>query len=304
MATGQSYPRSHSSSNGIGFHTAYQLASHGAKVYIGARSDEKAEAAIRQMRTSNPAISADKLHPFIADLGDLRAVTSAAQNLLTYESRLDILVHNAAILSMPVVLDSYGISVAFATNHFGPFALTKALLPLLKKTAETSPGVRVVTVSAPAYKLLPPGIRFDSVTSFNIELEPTQIGDAAFTRYGLSKLANLLFARQLQKNFDEEGIKALSVSLHPGLIKTDGTIKMVRPENQQAFAQRMSPPDGALNTLFAATNPEVWEKKEKFGGAYLVPHGKIEEPIGNGANDKLATELWATSEEVLHDILT
>ena len=86
-----------SSSQGIGFHTAYQLASHGAKVYIGARSGEKAKAAIQQMISNNPSITADKLDSFVADLGDLKSVSTASQNLLSKESRLDILVHNAAM---------------------------------------------------------------------------------------------------------------------------------------------------------------------------------------------------------------
>lgn len=86
-----------SSTQGIGFHTANQLAAHGAKVYIGARSSEKAEAAIQAIRSSNPSIAVNKLESFIADLGDLKAVQAAAQDLLSKEDRLDILVHNAAV---------------------------------------------------------------------------------------------------------------------------------------------------------------------------------------------------------------
>ena len=78
---------------------------------------------------------------------------------------------------------------------------------------------------------------------------------------------------------------------------------MVRPENQQAFADRMNPQEGALITLFAATNPEVWEKREKFAGSYLVPLGKIEEPVGNGGDEMLAKELWETSEKVVSNII-
>ena len=135
-------------------------------------------------------------------------------------------------------------------------------------------------------------------------------------------MANLLFARQLNKRFIEGGINAIAISLHPGLIKTDefplvftihlkitngfldGTRRIVRPETQRAFDERMDPQQGALNTLFAATNPQVWEEREKFGGAYLVPHGQIEEPVGNGANDELAEELWETCEKVVNDILS
>ena len=90
-------PNNHSSSFGIGFHTAYQLLCAGAKVYISARNALKAEAAIQEIQLANPAISADKLLPVVADLGDLRAVKDSAQKLLRTERRLDLLVNNAAL---------------------------------------------------------------------------------------------------------------------------------------------------------------------------------------------------------------
>lgn len=86
-----------SSALGMGFHTAYQLASAGAKVYIGSRSISKADAAIKEMRASNVGIQAQNLVPFVADLGDLKAVRQAAEEVVKAESRLDILVNNAAL---------------------------------------------------------------------------------------------------------------------------------------------------------------------------------------------------------------
>jgi hypothetical protein len=65
----------------------------------------------------------------------------------------------------------------------------------------------------------------------------------------------------------------------------------------------MTPMEGATTTLFAATSPKVYADKEAYKGAYLVPPGMIEEPIGNGQNDELARELWATSERVVKDVL-
>ena len=81
----------------MGFHIAYQLASKNAKVYIGARSKAKAQLAIYEMKKANPNIAEDQLVPFIADLGDVKAVQDAGQAILKSESRLDILVHNAAM---------------------------------------------------------------------------------------------------------------------------------------------------------------------------------------------------------------
>jgi NAD(P)-dependent dehydrogenase (short-subunit alcohol dehydrogenase family) len=86
-----------SSPNGIGFHTALQLAVKGAKVYVGARSVAKAQEAIKEMRTRDSSIGADRLHPFVADLGDLKAVRTAAENLMASTDRLDILINNAGL---------------------------------------------------------------------------------------------------------------------------------------------------------------------------------------------------------------
>jgi NAD(P)-dependent dehydrogenase (short-subunit alcohol dehydrogenase family) len=81
----------------MGFHTAYQLACKNAKVYVGARSASKAESAIQEMKKNNSSLHDDKLVPFVADLGDIRAVRAAAQGLLEMEKRLNILIHNAAV---------------------------------------------------------------------------------------------------------------------------------------------------------------------------------------------------------------
>lgn len=87
----------YSSPGGMGFHTAYQLASKNAKVYIGARNASKAQFAIQEMRNENPSITEDQLVPFVADLGDIKAVRDAGRAMLQSETRLDILVHNAAM---------------------------------------------------------------------------------------------------------------------------------------------------------------------------------------------------------------
>lgn len=78
---------------------------------------------------------------------------------------------------------------------------------------------------------------------------------------------------------------------------------MLGPERQQLLQGKMMPMEGARTTLFAATSPTVWDEKGKFGGAYLVPPGQIEVPVGNGGNDELAEELWNTGERVLRDVL-
>ncbi|KAH8887194.1 short-chain dehydrogenase [Thozetella sp. PMI_491] len=290
------------SPGGMGFHTAYQLASKNAKVYVGARSTSKAQTAIHEMRKGNPNITEEQLVPFVADLGDIKAVREAGRAMLQSESKLDILVHNAAIISMPLVINSDGISVSMATNHFGPFVLTNTLVPLLTQAAKITGDVRIVTVSATAYAFLPPGIRFDSLDSLNVEMKPTAIGGADFTRYLLSKLANILFARQLQKNFDVAGIDATSIALHPGLIKTDGVINWLPPDEASALEGRLTPAEGAVTALFAASSPKVLAEKDIYKGAFLVPPGSIESVTGDANDDKLAQELWVTSERIVEAV--
>ncbi|KAI1321408.1 short-chain dehydrogenase [Xylariaceae sp. FL0255] len=275
------------SPGGLGFHTAYQLASKNAKVYIGARSISKAESAIREMAASNPDLAGNgRLVPFVADLGDLRAVKAAGEKLAREGSKLDILVHNAAV-------------------HLGPFTLTKSVMPFLRtqpKPLETL-GLSRYEVSASSFKVLPPGIRFDSPDSFNAEMEPTVLGGTDFTRYSLSKLAKVLFARELQKKFDAANIQALSMSLHPGLFNTDGVIKWLQSGQGRTLDGRLTLAEGAAMPLFATTSPKVLTQRERFKGAFLVPPGEIEALVGDAGDEKLAKELWATSERVIETLV-
>ncbi|KAI0144501.1 uracil phosphoribosyltransferase-domain-containing protein [Xylariaceae sp. FL1272] len=207
------------------------------------------------------------------------------------------------IISMPLEINSDGISTSFTTNHLGPFVLTRAVMPLLENAGKGTGDARVVMVSAASFKLLPPGIRFDSLQSFNAEMEPTALGGADFTRYSLSKLANILFAKHLQKNFDDTNSRATAMALHPGLIKTDGVINSLQPGKARTLDGRLTPAQGAITALFAATNPAVVAQREDYKGAYLVPPGAIEELTGDANDDDLARELWATSEHVVEAIL-
>jgi NAD(P)-dependent dehydrogenase (short-subunit alcohol dehydrogenase family) len=94
-------------------------------------------------------------------------------------------------------LDENGITVSFKTNHLAPFVLTTELLPLLKRTAEVHAGIRVVTLSSTTHSMPPKGVRFSSLADFNTEIGGKDGMPANVTRYGLSKLANILFARHL-----------------------------------------------------------------------------------------------------------
>lgn len=236
------------------------------------------------MRTVAPSLMQDQLQPFIVGLSDLKAVKSATENLMTKEGRLSILVNNAGLLGQPLDKASNGISVSFNTNHLGPFVLTIALLPLLEKTATLSPGVRVMMVSSYTHEAPPRGIRFASFEDFNAELGRTDDPASNYACYGLSKLANILFAKSLQKYFIEKGIPAIVVSLHPGDVRTAGSFKLVG-ENVSLLDEAREPVDGAMTSLFAATSSRIWEERERFGAGYLMPFWVVVEESENARDD-------------------
>lgn len=288
---------------GIGFHTAHQLAVHGATVYIGARSASKASSAIASMLTLTPSLSPSLLRPFVADLGDLKSVKSAAEKLMREETRLDIIVNNAGLLARPLDKDAHGISLSMVTNHLAPFVLTTTLLPLLKRTAASHQGVRVVMLSSYTHEVPPTGTRFRSLEDINASFGGTDDFNSNYARYGLAKLANLLFAKRLNSIFVAHGIAAIALAVHPGGVKTMGAIAFVGPNGHELLEGAMEPVDGAVTSLFAATRPEVWEQRDVYGGAYLMPFGVVVEPSENARDTRLSEELWKTSEELVDRVL-
>jgi NAD(P)-dependent dehydrogenase (short-subunit alcohol dehydrogenase family) len=290
------------SSNGIGWHIAHQLAIKGAKVYVGARSLDKAQQAIADLVEASPQLATQQLRPFVADLGNFKEIYSAAQGLLSNEDRLDIVVNNAGLLARPLDTDSHGISVSVATNHLGPFTLTQNLLPLLKKTAEIKDSdVRVVNVASTAHFDVPSTAKFASLADFNESFGSTDDQMSNYIRYGYSKLMNILFNIELQRRFDAEGVPIIAMSLHPGGVATTGAIKY---NGGDAEAMRkmegiFSPFEGAITPLFAAAHPEVREKEMEYKGAFLLPWGGVKGPSALARDECAARDLWKTSEEVL-----
>jgi NAD(P)-dependent dehydrogenase (short-subunit alcohol dehydrogenase family) len=313
------------SPDGIGYNVAYQLFLKGAKVFIGARSLEKADAAIKLMISASPSSDPSLLKPLVMDLGDFKDVKRVALKFVKDEERLDILVNNAGLLARSKAsdVDAYGISPAFGTNHLGPFLLTNTLLPLLVKTANINPDVRIVTVSSTAHYDVPPTARFDSLAAFNESfqtppdtavdgplaalgdtLSTEGLGDmqANFIRYGYSKLANVLFAKELQRRLDAFGIPILSLSVHPGGVATNGAAGFLGGRDNDLFRASMSPAEGALTPLFAAAHPEPRADVEKYKGGFLLPWGGLKDASDAGRNVENARVLWGTSERVLERV--
>ncbi|KAL1979101.1 hypothetical protein VTN96DRAFT_6848 [Rasamsonia emersonii] len=288
---------------GIGKATVIGLASHGATVYMGARNESKALAAIQEIKKELPTADIRFLG---MDLTTLESVVAAARDLRSKESVLHGLVNNAGIMGVPFSKTDDGYEVQFQTNYLSHWLLTYHLLPLLLSTARSAgPGaVRIVNVTSDGHALFTnkKGIDFD-----NIDLESS----SSMTRYGQSKLANILHAKELHKRYGpgadgEEGGEIWVAAVHPGHIDTD--------LNKQATAN--GPPivlraltsvfrclgvldeqaKGALSSLFAVASPEF---KQQDSGSYVVPYAKIGTPSQAARDPVLAEKLWTWTVEEL-----
>ncbi|KAJ7581852.1 short-chain dehydrogenase [Mycena floridula] len=290
------------SATGLGFHIAHQLAIKAARVYVGARNLDKSLQAIEEMRDLSPGTALD-LRPLVMDLGNFKQVQKAAETLLGTETRLDILVNSAALVSN-FVKDQYGISQTFSINHLGPFLFTTKVLPLIKQAAKFNPGARIVNISSRGHEFAPAGARFLTVEDFNQTLGGTDDYASSLNRYGLEKLANILFAKELDRRFQVEGVEAVAISLFIQVSskQAHGSLKVLGEGDVMATA--ITPFEGSLTPLFAATDPIVWEESERYGGAFLLPFGNITEPSENAQNAELPRELWETSEMVLEKALS
>ncbi|MFT6765013.1 MAG: NAD(P)-dependent dehydrogenase (short-subunit alcohol dehydrogenase family) [Candidatus Aldehydirespiratoraceae bacterium] len=270
---------------GLGFETAKVLAARGARVLLGCRSQDKAEAAMAKISAMTP----DADLAFIPlDQNDLASVAAAAE-IVGDEDRLDVLVNNAGIMMPPLQFTVDGFESQFGVNHLATFALTSHLLPKLAKT----PGSRVVVTSSIAHK--PGEILFDDIDASSKY--------SAQERYQQSKLANLLFMYELDRRLQDAGSETVSVGCHPGIASTDLGRHMPRLLTMAMPAVGLlfnSPAQGAWPTLMAATSDDV------EGGNYVGPtrRGETSGPAGPAASSsrardpELASRLWHLSVEM------
>lgn len=242
---------------GIGFEAARVLARRHAKVVIACRSVERARAAASAITAANPDAAIEVMELDLASLASVRAFADAFHRQYR---RLDVLCNNAGVMALPYRRTADGFEMQFGTNHLGHFALTGLLADLLLGTA----GARVVTVSSGMHHV--GSMRFDDLQS--------EHGYGKWRAYGQSKLANLLFAFELQRRADRAGAKLISAGCNPGYIATnlqaagpkmEGSALM---ESFWAWSNRWFAEDGAtgaLPTLYAATASDV------RGGDYIAP---------------------------------
>lgn len=268
--------------SGIGYETARALAHKGATTILACRSEQKGRAAVEQIQREEPEGTAVLM---LLDLGDLDSVRAFADKFQARYDRLDILINNAGIMVPPLGQTAQGFETQFGVNHLGHFALTGRLLDLIERTPEA----RIVTVSSMAHKA--GRINFDDLNS-----EKSYDRTAA---YGQSKLANLLFTYELQRQLQASGSDTLAVAAHPGWTATNlqQHTKLVEFLNR-FFAQ--SPEMGALPTLRAATAPDVRASEYYGPGRWFgwIGYPKKVESNGRSHDQQVAAKLWQISEKM------
>lgn len=278
--------------SGLGLEISRALAAKGAHVVMACRDTKRGEQAADMLRQEKPSGTLDVM---ALDLADLDLVRRFAQEYSGRNVSLDILCNNAGVMHLPFRETAQGFEMQFGTNHLGHFALTGLLLPALLKT----PLARVVTTSSVLHQQ--GHIHFDDLQA-KIRYNEGQA-------YSQSKLANLLFAYELQRQFTAHHVSAMSLAAHPGYSATNlqaagprmsGSVlreQMMRVMNTVlAQSARM----GALPTLYAATSSTL------HGGEYIGPDGFREfrgHPVIVKSNAEsydldVARRLWKVSEEL------
>lgn len=300
MVTGGMYPSPHGAlepppsqhlhtgNTGLGQESVLQLAKHNPQhIYLAARTPSKAEAAIAEIKRAVPDARVTFLE---LDLGSFASIKRAADAFTSQSRRLDVLLNNAGVMATPWGLTQDGYELQFGTNHVGHALLTKLLLPTLLATA-ARPGadVRVVNLSSEGHNMAPAG---------GVVLERAALErQGPWRRYGHSKLANILFTRELARRHPA----VTAVAVHPGVIITN----LYQPARDSGVLMRYGlglfgllsypflpdVPQGTRNQLWASVASDV------VSGAYYKPVGSLSKGSAYAQDQDLAERLWDWTEE-------
>lgn len=268
--------------SGVGFESSLVLAQKGAQILMACRSQTKGEQARQAILQRVPNAKLDLL---ILNLGDLASIEQLAQEVNNRYPRLDILLNNAGIMQPPYGQTNDGFELQFGTNHLGHFALTGRLLPKLLAT----PNSRVITVSSAAY--LSGVINFD-------DLQSKHHYDS-MKAYKQSKLANILFAQELQRQLSVAHATTISISSQPGWVFSN---LQARPDSRVhrffMATVRQSAQQGALSQLYAATASGV-QGGEFYEPRWVLRGNPVQRNlIERGRNTATAQRLWQISEQL------
>jgi NAD(P)-dependent dehydrogenase (short-subunit alcohol dehydrogenase family) len=274
--------------SGLGLATARELARAGARVLLACRNLEKGASAVREIESAFPDA---QVEVEALDLGSLDSVRAFGERFRAEHEGLDLLINNAGVMAPPHATTADGFELQLGTNHLGHFALTGLLIGAMEGREDA----RVVTVSSSAHRI--GRMQFNDLQS-----------ERRYNRwraYGQSKLANLLFALELDRRLRAAGSVVRSVAAHPGYAATNlqsaapPTIdRLVMAVTNRLVAQ--SADMGALPILYAATDPDL------PGGSFIGPdgigeqrgHPRLVTPSRAARDETVAQRLWAISEEL------
>ncbi|XP_067681166.1 retinol dehydrogenase 12-like [Haliotis asinina] len=273
---------------GIGKATAQELMKRGARVIIACRDVAKGAAALKDIHTATRQKNGTCK---LLDLSSFKSIRSFVDSFLQEEKKLDVLINNAAVAIGPRLESSDGYEMQFAVNHLGHFLLTNLLLDVMKKSAPS----RIINVSSKGYEL--GRVNFDDINS---EKEYK-----AFDVYAKTKLANVLFTRELSNRLTGSGVTVNC--LHPGVVYTEigrnvtkidfnWFVKFLLNTVGQAlyYLFANTPQQGARTTVYCAVAPEM----ENVSGKFLSD-SRICDLLPHAMDADDAERLWHISEEMV-----
>ena len=260
--------------DGIGFATAKALLAQGASVFVHGRSEKRASVAIARM---GDEINTQRAIPVYGDFSEMTEVIGLALQVQSKTNALDVLINNAAIYPSNREISRDGMELTMAVNYFAPFLLTNKLIPELTRAKEP----RVINVSSMTH----------SGASLDLSDLPLSKNWSAYGAYATSKLANILFTKELVRQQEKNGVPVSSYCLHPGVIDT----KLLRG----GFSIKGdSAENGARTSIYLATEPRLKGKN----GAYYVDC-RPSKPSFEAMRTDLAGDLWRLTTEALADFI-
>ncbi|KAJ7746926.1 oxidoreductase [Mycena maculata] len=276
---------------GIGKEAVLALAKHNpGRIYFSGRNAARADEIIAEIRSESPSTDLVFVE---CDQSSLASVEQAAKKIVSGSDRLDIVIASAGIMNVPPAVTRDGYEIHFAVNHIAHALFIKLFLPTLLHTAELpNADVRIVSVTSQAFAMHPTGgILLD-------DLRTTQgFGLVKFTRYGQSKLANLLYAAEFARRYPQ----ITAVSIHPGVVRTELLASLSFFTRTMAFLTHpfsmLTPAEGAYNQLWAATGDKSKIVNGEFYEPVAVPGGHAR----RSRDQKLAAHLWEWTDKELED---
>ena len=270
---------------GIGFEIARHLARKGARVLLACRDGDKAAEAANAMKSGPERLEVETLHLDLANIASVREAAEEAKK----EERIDILINNAGVMRPPLSHATGGAELQFAVNHLGHFALTALLMDKLSENG----GARVVVQSSIAHKR-------GQLDIYNLDAAR---GYDPMRFYAQSKLANLMFALELDRRLRAADSPVSCIACHPGVAASDLTRHMKGDKYFQPVMNAVlnTSEQGALPALQAATDPAA------EGGDYYGPRGLLEARgktsgrafvASQAKGEGVAERLWEKSEEL------